>query len=301
MTLLATILCLALTRAEILERFRAPVVTQADGLIQVFADCPEDMRREYQMPIASFAAETVKTLYRGLAMKPVRFAKPGVIIHVGDVRTNVSEVVTKVVTNDSRVITRIYVKSPGYADVARLKFEVSKGFYRSVKGEELNDAGVIAALRHADPEMRIEDERAKLDAWVLRAEGDVEDGLKMMRKVITPGRASPREVLVFASRLYLYPPQYDLKFAGKYDCLSFREALKLVKRDPTIRVFAAYKAKEIPVFGGGRGDAMRDAAAAYMMFLLKLAQGEESEERLAELLDDADEKLNVAFEEARKR
>ena len=53
---------MALTRAEILERFRAPVVTQADGLVKVYADCPDDMRREYQGPIGSFAAETVKTL-----------------------------------------------------------------------------------------------------------------------------------------------------------------------------------------------------------------------------------------------
>ena len=67
--LLSTVLVMALTRAEILERFRAPVVTQADGLVKVYADCPEDLRRDYQGPIGSFAAETVKTLYQGLAKK----------------------------------------------------------------------------------------------------------------------------------------------------------------------------------------------------------------------------------------
>ncbi|MBR6709106.1 MAG: hypothetical protein IKL84_05445, partial [Clostridia bacterium] len=93
MTLLSAIFFFALTRAEIIERMRAPVVTQAEGLIQVFAGCPEDMRREYQMPIASFASETVKILYRGLAMRPVRFPKSQIVIHVGSVRTNLTEVV----------------------------------------------------------------------------------------------------------------------------------------------------------------------------------------------------------------
>ena len=45
---LCLIALLALTRAEIIERMRAPVVTQADGMVQVFADCPEDMRRELE-------------------------------------------------------------------------------------------------------------------------------------------------------------------------------------------------------------------------------------------------------------
>ena len=72
--LLLSLALLALTRAEIIERFKAPVVTQADGLVRVFADCPEDMRREFQSPIARFAADTVQTLYQGLAKKPVRMS-----------------------------------------------------------------------------------------------------------------------------------------------------------------------------------------------------------------------------------
>ena len=68
--LLAGLVLMALTRAEIIERFRSPVVTQADGLVKVYADCPEDMRREFQSPIARFAADTVQTLYQGLAKSP---------------------------------------------------------------------------------------------------------------------------------------------------------------------------------------------------------------------------------------
>lgn len=299
--LIAAILCLALTRAEILERFRAPVVTQADGLVQVYADCPEDMRREFQMPIASFAAETVKTLYRGLSLKPERFPKAGIVIHVGDVRTNLAEVVAKVSTNDGRVVSRIYVKSPGYADLYRLKLEVIKGFFRSVRRTELSDEAAVTAFRNADPELRIEEERWRLEEWLREGKGDDEAGLKLMRKIIRPGMASARDVITFASRLFLYPPQYDLRFMGRFDCLSFRDALKYGRTDPSVRAMAFFKANEMPVFGGGRGESLKTAADKYMDFLRELAGGEKTDRELAKLLDDADVQLNIAFEEAMKR
>ena len=55
--LLAVIALLALTRAELVARMKAPVLTMTEGLVKVYADCPEDMRRDYQMPVARFAAE----------------------------------------------------------------------------------------------------------------------------------------------------------------------------------------------------------------------------------------------------
>lgn len=297
---LLSILLLALSRAEILERFKAPVITQMEGLVQVYADCPEDLRREYQMPIASFAAETAKTLYRELGRKPTRFRKPGVLIHVGDVRTNVSEVVARVATNDSRVVSRIYVKSPGYADLARLRLEIVKAFYRSVEGQELSDAAAVAVLRKGDPALRIADERQRLEDW-LNGTGDLKDdeeGLKLLRKVIEPGKASRRDVLTFASRLFLYPPVADLRFLGRFDCLSFRDALRFGRADPMVRIVASVKANEMPVFGGGRGEDMAAAAEAYRVFLVELARGKKDEKELKALLDTADERLNVAFEKA---
>jgi len=294
-------IALALTRAELIARFKAPVVTQADGLVQVYADCPEDMRREYQMPIASFAAETVKTLYRGSGRKPVRFSRAGIMIHVGDTRTNLTEVTTRVVTNDTRVITRIYVESPGFADLGQLRMAVVKGFFRSVENREVSDREAVTCYRRADPTLRIADERQRLEAWLVGC-GDIrddEEGLKLMRKILEPGKASRRDVLTFASRLYLYPPAYDLRFMGRFDCLSFREALEFSRTDPLIRLVAVFKARELPVMGGGRGDEMTAAAMAYQEFLFELGKLEKSDEELRALLDEADEKLNVAFEKAR--
>lgn len=303
MTTLAAILVLALSRAEIIARFRAPAVTQAEGFVRVYADCPEDMRREYQMPIASFAAETVKSLRRGLALRSERFASPGVVIVVGDVRTNDASVVARAVTNGTDVLSRIYVRAPGYADVERLRIEVVKGFYRRVRRVELSDADAAAAYRASDPELRVADERRRLEEWFATGRGvaDDEEALGLMRRILKPGVASPRDVLVFASRLYLYPPQHDLRFSGRRDCLSFREAVPLAGAEPAIRLLALAKANETPAFGGGRGEAMSAAADAYMRFLLELARGEKSQEELLRMLDEADTLLNVAFEEAVKR
>ena len=60
-----------------------------------------------------------------------------------------------------------------------------------------------------------------------------------------------------------------------------------------------YTEAEVVVIGGGRGEALADAAASYRAFLLALAGGAEKE-KLEELLDAADVNLNVAFEGAKK-
>lgn len=303
--ILATILLLALTRAEIIERMRAPVIRHAEGLVQVFANCPEDMRREYQHSIARFASDTVRTLYRGNSMKPVSFPKAGIIIHVGDIRTNNPEIITRVFTNDSRIVSRIWVAAPAYADLYRFQLEVIKGFYRSVKGTNITDEAAIGAYRAADPQLRIEDLRASLERWL--AGGANENGkddeyyLSLMRKVLEPGHASVRDILIYASRLRLYPSAHDAPFANSFSSLSFREAVKHAKIDVRIRVAAYLKGSSVLAYGGGRGESMTQASRAYWLFLMELARGKKTEDEMLRLLDDADVKLNVAMEEARKR
>lgn len=300
MSAFAAILLLALSRAEMLERFRAPVVTQADGLVRVFSDCPEDMRREYQMPVARFAADTVRNLFRGVSAKPVKFKRTGIAIYVGEGRTNDPTVVARAFTNGSEVVTRIYLRAPGFADLARLRAEVAKGFFRSLKGIEVSDEDAVAAYRAGDPALRVEDERMRLERWLATGKGvaNDEEGLRLMRKVIQPGVASRRDVLTFASRLYFYPPQYDLLFAGKYDCLSFADAIRLAPTVPALRPLARRKAMEVTAYGGGRGDALTTAAVAYSIFLIELAKGEKDETDLRSLLDIADTLLNVAYEKS---
>lgn len=300
MTIFASILMLAITRAELIERFNSPIITRADGLIQVHASCPEDMRNEFQLPVAKFADDAVSTLYSGLAIKSERQSTPGIVITIGSVRTNRTDVITSVVTNGEHVVTRIYLPSPGYVDLYRFKLDVIKGFFRYVKGEDISDDEAIDRFRLADPELRIEEARMQREEWLWLGKGDDEEGVKMMQKIIKPGTAFRRDVLTFASRLYLYPPQYDLTFVGKFKSLSFREALEYAAIDPSIRIVAFFKAKEMPVFGGGKGAALKAAAEAYRKFLDELAKGEMELDELKDLLESADTLLNIAYEEACK-
>ena len=302
--ILATLLLVALTRAEIVQRMRAPVITQAEGLVKVYADCPEDVRLEFQHPVARFASETAAAMYRGLLMKPVRMTSPGIIVHIGDVRTNDTRVVSKVSQSDGRTVTRIYLKNPATADLVRFRVEVVKAVMRSVKGEELSDDDAVAAYRSTDPRARIADSRDRLDRWLAGKPGadgrheDDEEMIRLMRKIIEPGHASRRDVLTFASRLFLYPRTLDEKFAGRYDSLSFRDAVRLAKADPRVRLMALFKANEMPVLGGGRGDDMTIAAERYAAFLRELAKGSLSEEDLFRMLDAADAALSAALEKA---
>lgn len=288
---------LALTRAEIIERMRAPVITQAEGFVQVFADCPDDMRREFQSPIARFAADTVHTLRDSISPRPEIYRRKGLVIYVGDVRTNLTTVTARAVTNDTRVFTRIYVHSPGYADLQKFRLEVVKAFFRNVYNEELGDIAANAAWRRANPDMRIYDERKALEEWYTTGYGSYEDGFRLMRKIVKPGFASRRDVLIFASRLYLYPPEFDLKFANLRRCLSFKEAIEF-RKDPLVRLVAFSRANFLPVFGGGRGDHLYSAAKAYRIFLLELSKGEKTADELKVILDEAEALLHLAYEKS---
>lgn len=307
--ILASILIFALTRAEIIQRMRAPVITQSDGLVKVYASCDEAVRREYQGPVAGFVADTVQTLYRGLNKKSVHFDSPGIILRIGNERADNDEVIVQVETNDMRVVSRLFLKNPARTDRRRLRLEVTRGFYRAVLNEELSLEEATVALRRADPRLRVAYERELLEKWLVGA-GDVramseeeifdeaEEMLLRMRKVHEPGRAAKRDILVFASRLNVYSPLYDETFACGANCISFRDAIPLARNDPTLRIQAARKAKEMPIFGGGRGEFLEHAALAYGLFLVELAKAEKTDAELEDMLTIADLKLKAAYAQA---
>lgn len=296
MLLLTSVLLLALSRAELIARFKAPVITQADGMIKVYADCPEDMRSEYQVPVARFATETVRVFDRQ-QRREGKFTEPHIVIHLGDVRTNRTDVLARAETNGTHVLTRITLPSPAFADLTQFRIAVIRAYFRAIRGEELTDEAALDAFRATDPEVRRADERARREAFLREGRGDHEQGLELIRKIISPGRATRSDVLIFASRLFLYPPYRCLPFVGRYDKLSFREALDFARIDPRVRVVAYAKAGELPAFGGGRGETLQRAAYAYMDYLLALAEGKRDDEELKDLLEMADGLLNAAYEQ----
>ena len=293
---------MALTRAEIIDRFKAAPVTQLDGLVQVYGDCPADMRREYQLPVASFASDVCRKLYAAENRKQLKFADPGIIIRIGDVRTNLADVVVRPATRDGgEKFTRIYLPSPSGADIGKFRREVARAFFRAVDGLDLDDASVTKKLRESDPVTRVEDIQSEVAAWRERGEYAAgktdEDYLKLLRGVHLPGVATKADVTTFASRLFLYPELYAAPFCGKYVVCSFREAVLLAKEDPLVRFAAYQKIQSLMLFGQGHGDKMNEAVAAYAKFLAELARYKLSVEELVKLLDDADAKLKGVLEE----
>ncbi len=309
--LAAVILLLALTRAEIIERFRAQPLVKANGLVETVADCPADMRKEFLSPVASYAAGICKSLARSQGTKAAerRFPNPGIIIHIGDVRTNLTSVTSIASTRaDGSALTRIYVPAPGFADIARFRIEVAKAYFRAADGAEKDDAGALEAIIEADPEMRIAAQYERLADWEAGRLG-AEDGehpdeadeeyLKLARSVIQPGVARKADVLRFAARLRLYPTLHGAPFCGRYADCTFREAVLLAAQDPRLRFAALEKAPLVVAFGGGHGDALSAAAQAYSTFLFDLARFTKPQEELLTALFEADALLSIALEEAK--
>ena len=298
MALLATVLLLALSRAELVERFKAPVLTQAEGLVKVYANCSVDVRREYQAPVARFAGETVTALARAAQRPLVRVTRPSLVLHLGDVRTNRTDVLVRVATNGGHVVTRLFLPNPAQTDLGALRTEIVRAYFRAAARRELSPAEAREAYRQTDPGYRLSGERQRLADWLDRADGDDDEGFRRLYRVSRPGRLSRIEARVFASRLWLYPGTFDRPFCGRFESLAFREAIACAKRDPFVRLAALDKANELPVFGGGRGEGLQAAATAYRAFLLALAGGTTSEDALKDLLEAAETKLNVAYEAA---
>ncbi|MBP5791521.1 MAG: hypothetical protein J6W80_04615 [Kiritimatiellae bacterium] len=304
MMLAVPVLLLALTRSEIIERFTMPEMTKASGLVEVVADCSPAMRREYQGPVADFVAGTCRQLYFSENIREMKFAKPGILVFIGDGKTNDTTVVSSPKTRDDGTkYMRIYLPSPAYSDVWKFRLETIKGFYLAVKGETLNDEGAIEKFRNSFPELRAADEYAKLDAWRNGDMGGHDDEyfLKLDRTVLIPGEARESDVLSFASKLYLYPANFSFPFCGKHRALSFRGAIGLAKESLSIRLAAATRFSGIVVHGGGRGENLAKAADAYSLFLRELAAGKKTEDELGELLDKADHLLSIALDEAREK
>lgn len=298
MLLAVTILAAAISRADLIERFRAPSAIKCDGLVEVSGMCAADVRREFQLPVAANAAQTCRGLYEGLGIKPRKFAASGILVFLGDSsETNSAVVASRAARPDGTRYTRITLPSPAHANLGAFRREVVRGFLFSVNGEEADDARVEEIMRLADPELRLDDEYEDLRAWRERGEyrrgRDDEEYLKLFRRVKSPGRARMDDVLAFSSRLMLYPQQYAVPFCGRYWACSFREAIDMAAVDPAVRYAAFVKSSELAVFGAGHGDEFTGMVNAYCDFLRALAayDGKGGKEALVSALDAADGKL----------
>lgn len=122
---------------------------------------------------------------------------------------------------------------------------------------------------------------------------------RLARSVLEPGECGRWELDFFSSRLSLYSPVFCIPLTQDGFTCSFRDAIRENGTNLFLRTAAFLKTREIPIYALGRGDAMQKVSEAYVRFLLSLAAGEKSE-RLVELLNDADGRLENAYEKRRE-
>ena len=110
---------------------------------------------------------------------------------------------------------------------------------------------------------------------------------RLSRAVLSPGHASAWDVQTFASRLRLYPATFDRTLGTSAMSCSFAEAIELSATDGNVRVAAAQKAREMPMYVVGRGEELMAVGEAYRKFLVAVARGDPPAE-LRTLLREAD-------------
>ena len=123
--------------------------------------------------------------------------------------------------------------------------------------------------------------------------------VRISRSVMTPGRAGLRDVTLFASHLRLYAGLFSDEFENGASACSFREAITLSASDITVRLAAYGKLNTLSIWAIGRGEMIAEANQAYIEFLRALVRGDKAE-RLESLLDEAEAKLEAAYEDGRK-
>ena len=300
MTILAACLFLALTRAEIIERFKAPPITQVSGLVQVSADCPREIRRAYQAPIAGFAGALCRELYQGVRLAPKTFERPGIVVFLGDEKGTNTAVLAQFKEKNGEKRCRIYLPAPEFSDLSELRKAVIRGFYYVVMNEKVTADEGLKRYHRMDPQRRAEEDYAVLAAWRKGEKVSESDEacLKLSRSVLQPGLARPEDVLQFAARLTLYPPYHGYPFLGRYAYLSFEEAIDLAKEAPLIRFVAYRNAPLMIVYAGGRTPELAAAGQAYSDFLFELARYQLSADELKKRLQKANDLLKKAYEKA---
>ena len=150
------------------------VATSADGFVNVVAaDVPGDPMG-FRLPILGFATRSIRELERVYGLDMPRRDGAGLAIHAMDGRTNDTRVIARAFRQESGLVTRIWLPSPGFSDIDLLRFEIAKAYFASwversaphgVTPGELPDWFVQGALRAADSQTAHDDVRFVLKLW----------------------------------------------------------------------------------------------------------------------------------------
>lgn len=104
--------------------------SSADGFAEVVAaDVPGDPMG-FRLPVLGFVTREIRSLEHAYGLQMPR-SGAGVTVYALDGKTNDPSVVANDYRGEGRLRTRIFLPSPGFSDLERLRFEVAKAYFRA--------------------------------------------------------------------------------------------------------------------------------------------------------------------------
>lgn len=148
------------------------LATACDGLVGVLAaDVPGD-DYGFRLPILQFVSGQVRILEHAYKVKMPKRDGIGILVNVGDGRTNDTRVLSRRVRRPGGGLqTRITLPSPGFSDLDELRFAVAQGYFRTWifrnggSTNELPEWVVQGMVRAADSGTAHDDARFVLELW----------------------------------------------------------------------------------------------------------------------------------------
>lgn len=364
-----------LTEAQRRVRELPRSATSTDGFVEVLAaDVPGDTMG-FRLPLLRFTSQFVEELEHTYGLQMPRNGGRGLVLHALDGQTNDIRVISRVVQRDGRVLTRLWLPSPGYTNIEALRFEIAQAYFRAwidrhrpADSTELADElpkwftfGALNARTTEDAhtairavlKMRLEKQLPEFPKYLLELKkiSTLQDAIlagyvvawlkerrdfvavlerlaagqpwsteellvtltgektaaeqrrvleerleRQSRAVLSPGRASDWDIQNFCAQLRLEVVQSDEgDQKGKTSVINFRTALKLAAKEPSVRLAAQRKMRELPMYAVQRGPGMAAVSEEYSRFLVMLSRGADAE-TLVPLLDAAEAKLKEIIE-----
>ena len=121
------------------------VATSADGFVEIMApDVPGDAVG-FRLPLLRFTTQLIGEIEHAYGLAMPRMDGPGLVVHALDGQTNDVRVIARVGRRDGRLVTRIYLPSPGFSSIEALQLEIVQAYLRAWIDRNRDAAQVPAA------------------------------------------------------------------------------------------------------------------------------------------------------------
>ena len=125
------------------------IASSADGFVEIVAaDVPGDSMG-FRLPLLRFTTQLVGEIEHAYGLAMPRADGAGLVIHALDGQTNDVRVIARSGRrDDGRLVTRIYLPSPGFSSIEALRLEIVQAYLREMNSDGryhliLNDAVLL--------------------------------------------------------------------------------------------------------------------------------------------------------------